>query len=341
MIMAICNVLVVQSHTTDDMIEFKNELQSTEPKTQEPKNECLLKMSFPPEELHSLKVSGVDTCDHISFVTSGHILVSDIKNLVLTNTNGDKLYRLKNVHARTDVFSIVYGIHTVNSKGEIFYINRDYDIKKISDYKETTTFKRSKNSYWNHCVYCSPSTGDLLVGVSNSVTGMVDRYSQTGHLTQTIKYDKRGGTLYVKPHFITENKNGDVVVSDYTYDIFCSVGTVVVTDRGGRHRFSYKRLPSGHRIDPRGICTDSLSQILVCDVKSVKVLVIDKGGNFLRFLSLESLDICRPHSLRYDKNNDCLWVGSENNNKVCVCRYITPQKALTGQFNILSSFIRL
>lgn len=228
----------------------------------------------------------------------------------------------------------------MNSKDEIFYIDRDNDIKKISDYKETTTFKRSKNSYRNHCVYCSPSTGDLLVGVSNRVTGMVDRYSQTGHLTQTIKYDKRGGTLYVKPHFITENKNGDVVVSD-SYNIFCSVGTVVVTDRGGRHRFSYKRLPSGHRIDPRGICTDSLSQILEGDVKSVKVLVIDKDGNFLRFLSLESLDICRPHSLSYDKNNDCLWVGSENNNKVCVCRYITPQKALTGQFNILSSFIRL
>lgn len=201
--MAICNVLVVQSQTTDEMIEFKNKLQSTEPKTQEPKNECLLKMSFPPEVLHSLKVSGVDKCDHISFVTSGQILVSDIKNLVLTNTNGDKLYRLKNLHARTDVLRTVYGVHTVNSKGEIFYIDRDYDIKKISDHMETTTFKRSKNSYWNHCVYCSPSTGDLLVGVSNSGTGMVDRYSQTGHLTQTIKYDKRGGTLYVKPHFIS------------------------------------------------------------------------------------------------------------------------------------------
>lgn len=236
------------------MIEFKNGLQSTEPKTQEPKNECLLKMSFPPEVLHSLKVSGINKCDHISFMPSDRILVSDIKNLVLINTNGDKLYRQKNRHARTNLFHSYYGVHTVNSKDEIFYIDRDNDIKKISNFKETTTFKRSKN-YWNHCVYCSPSTGDLQVGVSNSGTGMVGRYSQTGHLTQTIKYDKRGGTLYVKPHFITENKNGDVVVSDYTYDIFCSVGTVVVTDRGGRHRFSHKRLPSGHRIDPRGICT--------------------------------------------------------------------------------------
>lgn len=126
--MTIITVLVVQSPTTDDVTEFKNGIQTTEPETQEPENECLPKMRFPPEVLCSLKVKGVDKCDHISIVTSDRILVSNNRNLVLTNRNGDKLYRRKNSHARTDLFNDFYGEHTVNSQGEIVYIDKNHDI---------------------------------------------------------------------------------------------------------------------------------------------------------------------------------------------------------------------
>uniref|UniRef100_A0A8W8NUN6 Uncharacterized protein n=1 Tax=Magallana gigas TaxID=29159 RepID=A0A8W8NUN6_MAGGI len=39
----------------------------------------------------------------------------------------------------------------------------------------------------------------------------------------------------------------------------------------------------------------------------------------------------RPWSLSYDVNTHRLWVGSWDNNKVCVYRYITRQDALTDE----------
>lgn len=73
-----------------------------------------------------------------------------------------------------------------------------------------------------------------------------------------MEFDSEGLELYNGPHKITENNNEDVVVSDLS-------GAVVVTDSGGRHRFSYTGHPPGSGMLPSGVCTDALSRILVCD----------------------------------------------------------------------------
>uniref|UniRef100_A0A8W8M600 Uncharacterized protein n=1 Tax=Magallana gigas TaxID=29159 RepID=A0A8W8M600_MAGGI len=44
-----------------------------------------------------------------------------------------------------------------------------------------------------------------------------------------------------------------------------------------------------------------------------------------------------PRGLSYDVNTHRLWVGSEDNNKVCVYRYITRQDALTDQSRVMES----
>uniref|UniRef100_A0A8W8LNG2 Tripartite motif-containing protein 3 n=1 Tax=Magallana gigas TaxID=29159 RepID=A0A8W8LNG2_MAGGI len=132
--------------------------------------------------------------------------------------------------------------------------------------------------------------------------------------------------LYRRPSYITENNNGDVVVSD---SIFPS-GAVVVTERGGRHRFSYTGHPSGSGLWPWGICTDALSHILVCDDRTVQML--NKDGQFLSHLLTKSQEMGRPWSLSYDVNTHRLWVGSYNNNKVCVYSYIDTQDALTDEY---------
>eukprot|EP00105_Crassostrea_gigas_P014972 XP_011431831.1 PREDICTED: tripartite motif-containing protein 3 isoform X2 [Crassostrea gigas] len=155
-------------------------------------------------------------------------------------------------------------------------------------------------------------------------TGKVTRYNQSGQLTQTIQNDTTGRGLYREPRYITENNNGDVVVS-VTWS-----GAVVVTERGGRHRFSYKGHPSGSRLWPFGICTDALSHILVCDWGTNTVQMINKDGQFLSHLLTKSQEMGVPCSLSYDVNTHRLWVGSLDN-KVCVYRYITRQDALTDE----------
>eukprot|EP00105_Crassostrea_gigas_P042755 XP_019926903.1 PREDICTED: tripartite motif-containing protein 3 isoform X2 [Crassostrea gigas] len=160
---------------------------------------------------------------------------------------------------------------------------------------------------------------------THKVRGKVTRYNQSGQLTQTIQYNNTGRGLYRGLRYITENNNGDVVVSDFVS------GAVVVTERGGRHRFTYTGHPSGSRLWPYGICTDALSHILVCDVITHTVQMINKDGQFLSHLLTKSQEMGGPWGLSYDVNTHRLWVGSEYNKKVCVFRYITRQDALTDK----------
>lgn len=143
--------------------------------------DCLLKLKSSPELHQSFTVLGVDRCYHISCETSDCVWVSeDKKNLCLTTTTYDSLRHLK------DFKSGLYGFHTVNDKGELICIDKNYNINKLSyDLKTTTTILESKgNKRKPWCVYCSPYTGDLLIGMDRKVA----RYNQAGQLTLTIQH---------------------------------------------------------------------------------------------------------------------------------------------------------
>ncbi|XP_052693127.1 uncharacterized protein LOC128171380 [Crassostrea angulata] len=314
---------MTESLNKEDVMESLSAMQITERGNRRVGNQCLLKLTSGAEFHQSLTVPGVDCCRHISCVTSDRVWVSDFNNFMLTDTTGVPLHRVE------DSLSGDGGSHTVNSESELIYIDEDYNINKLSkDMKTTTTFIETTDSTWRpRCVYWSPSTGDLLVAMFNSdtYTGKVTRYNQSGQLTQTIQYHNTGRGLYRLPRYITENNNGDVVVSDFEFR------AVVVTERGGRHRFSHTGHPSGSGLQPWGICTDALSHILVCDGRTDTVQMINKDGQFLSHLLTKSQEMGRPWGLGYDVNTHRLWVGSPWNNKVCVYRYITRQDALTDE----------
>ncbi|XP_065943795.1 uncharacterized protein [Magallana gigas] len=313
---------MTESLNKEDVMESLSAIQITERGNRRVGNQCLLKLTSGAEFHQSLTVTGVGCCCHISCVTSDRVWVSDDEdNLMLTDTTGVPLHRVEDSLSG-------YGLHTVNSESELIYIDRNYNINKLSkDMKTTTTFIETTDFTWRpRCVYWSPSTGDLLVGMYNydTKTGKVTRYNQSGQLTQTIQNDITGRGLYRKPNYITDN-NGDVVVSDY----YRGSGAVVVTERGGRHRFSYKGHPSGSGLGPHGICTDALSHILVCDELTHTVQMLDRDGQFLSHLLIRPSGIFYPQSLSYDVNTHRLWVGSGANNTVVIYRYITRQDALT------------
>nr|XP_034320657.1 uncharacterized protein LOC105323903 [Crassostrea gigas]XP_034320658.1 uncharacterized protein LOC105323903 [Crassostrea gigas]XP_034320660.1 uncharacterized protein LOC105323903 [Crassostrea gigas] len=317
---------------TADVMESLSEIPTTGTEKPQQGNQCLLKLMSPPELLPSLTLTGVDCCIHISCVTSDLVWVSDRKNLMLTDTTGVPLHRVEDSRVEdSDSRALYTGSHTVNSESELIYIDRNYNINKLSkDMKTITTFiKRTYSTSEPLCAYWSPSTGDLLVGMYNddTDTGKVTRYNQSGQLTQTIQSDSTGMGLYRRPYYITENNNGDVVVSDSRN----VSGAVVVTERGGRHRFSYTGHPSGSGLVPCGICTDPLSHILVCDDPTNTVQMIDRDGQFLSHLLIRPSRIFSPCSLSYDVNTHRLWVGSRYNNTVVIYRYITRQDALTDE----------
>lgn len=245
-----------ESLNKEDGMESLIPVQVTESGTRRVENDNLLKLMSEPEILYSFDLSDVEFCTHISYVTTDRVWVSDHKNLILINTGGDSLHDINSKILN----SSPNGVHTVSSVGEMIYVDRNYNINKLSkDMKTTTTFIERTDFTWrSQCVYWSPFSGDILVGMcmENLKKGKVIRYNQAGQLKQTIQHDDTGLELYKKPSFLTENNNGDVVVSD------CHNG-VVVTDCRGRLRFSYSITPSGSELVAFGVCSDALSNILV------------------------------------------------------------------------------
>lgn len=221
-------------------------------------------------------------CHHISVLTSDRFWVNNDTMLFLTNSERDILFDVEDFHGGLRRSAFTGGVHTVNSKQELFYLNRRLNIKKLSnDMKTKTTFvKRTNFLQTPRCMYSSRRTGDLLVG---TITGIVNRYNQSGELIQSIKDNAQGQNLYKKPIYLTENNNGDIVVSDL-------LNGVVVTDYHGRHRFSFSMHPNGRVVRPFGICTDELSHIIVYDNNNLTLLVIDKNGNFIRDLYIEAIE---------------------------------------------------
>lgn len=205
----------------EDVMESLSGIQITERGNRRLRNECLLKLISPPKFDHSLTLTGFDCCDHISCVRSDRVWVSDSKNnLIFINNKGDILHRVNDICSRN-------GLHTVNSETELIYIDRNCNINKLSkDMKTTTPFIQKTDSKWRpHCVHWSPSTGDLLVGMyrDDLMKGKVARYNQAGQLTQTIQHYDPEQRLYWEPIYITENNNGDVVVSDCIFFLYSVV----------------------------------------------------------------------------------------------------------------------
>lgn len=316
-----------EDHNTDtaEVVESHGGIQNTKTKKTQEENECLLELVSPPKLLHSFKVTGVLGCFHISCVTPDRVWVSDSwSRLILSNIKSD------NLHSMAKLFhdQISGGLHALNSECELIYIAKNSNINKLSkDMETTTTFLAiSHLARKARCVYWSPSTGDLLIGtyIRKLDIGHVMRYNKSGRLTQIAQLHNRELKVCGQPNFITENTNGDIVVSNCTN---FTTGAVVAKDRSGKHRFYYTGTQSEFR--PRGICTDALSHILVCDDATRSIHMLNRNGKVItRILECTEISQC---SLSYNSNTHQLWVRSENN-ELFAFRYIDRTDVLTGGF---------
>lgn len=317
-------ISVYEQIKRQDVMKTLNFIKTSESKNRRVQNELLLKPLRRPELQKSLFLKNIEgRFNHISYVSLDRVWIGYDNELTLINLAGDVLYHLQNLYLQA-------GSHTVNNEGDLIYIGKGYNINKQSnDLKRCTTFiKRTEPKWAPVSVYWSPRTRELLVGMLgwDSMTCKVNRYSRDGFLQQTIQYKNTGQDLYKEIYYITENNNGDVVVSGSVGSEKWT-GAIVVTERGGKHRFTH----TGPHFAPRGICTDALSHILLCDDATHTVKVMDENGNFLGFLLGDSEEIQRPFSLSYDFKTHRLFVGTGRykNNQICVYRYIKRRLSLT------------
>jgi sugar lactone lactonase YvrE len=209
---------------------------------------------------------------------------------------GNKLDEIK-----TDVSS-VSGYHAVTDDGDLLYIDQSNNsIKKYTPDRKTTTVIRSTGN-WSPCsVYSSHRTGDILVGMIAGSRKLV-RYNKEGRELWQSQYDAQGQPLYRFPKYITENVNSDICTSDG----FGDNPAVVVVDRDGNHRFSYRGRQDGSGFSPWGICTDAHGRILVV-VNDDSVHMIDQNGEFITVLLTKDHGISGDWGLCTDSDNN-IWL---------------------------------
>jgi hypothetical protein len=292
------------------------------------KNFCVKQtLSLSPSVIavREFNVPGVNHTFHISLDKSGRLWASDNEgNLVQTDLQGNQLQKIQTTGRQ-------YGYHAVTQDEELIFTDSDDKvIRKITQGTTLTDFIITGNwipflkpgggasfirtGDWEPIsIHFSHINGDILVGIVKVGEAKVTRYNKTGKELQNIQRDNKGQRLYRYPHYITENINGDICVSDNDID------AVVVVDKSGRHRFSYTG--QGSQFRPYGICTDVFGHILVCVGISDTVHLIDQDGQFLSLLLTEQHGVSTPFSVCVDDENN-LYVGQYDNNTVRVYNYL-------------------
>ncbi|XP_056002847.1 uncharacterized protein LOC125667384 [Ostrea edulis] len=283
------------------------------------------KVGFSVSQISSITVSDVGKVRHISVVTSDRLWVSDyVGHLLQVDSSGRVLHDKQRFECSSFPFRYnSRGSHTVTEDGDLLFIYCDKVRKLTSDGTLTTLLTTDWGAY---CIHSSRINGDILVGSIGKVT----RYDRTGRRLQVIKEGDKGQTLYELPIYITENKNGDIWISDM------DKRAVVVVDKSGRHRFDYTGRQSEDssymyhsfytglqlHFSPRGICTDVLGHVLVCDVYNDSVHLLDQDGQFLSLLLTgEQHGIDHPAALCVDDQHN-LYLGQRDSNTINVYKYL-------------------
>ncbi|XP_078310565.1 uncharacterized protein LOC111136273 [Crassostrea virginica] len=266
-----------------------------------------LSLSSSVTKVREYSVPDVYNAVHVSADKSSRLWVSNnLGNLVQTDLQGNLLQKIQ-------TSGTFQGYHTATQDGDLIYTDKKKKvIYRITPDKKITEFIKSGD--WTPLsVHSSRINGDILVGMIKDGEAKVTRYSKTGKEIQNIQRDNQGQALYKKPHYITENINGDICTSDFNKD------TLVVVNKSGYHRFSYTGQRS--RFYPHGICTDVLGHILVCDKASDTVHLLDQDGRFLSVILSPQQGIACSRGVCMDDENN-LYVGQYGTNTVTVYKYL-------------------
>lgn len=274
-------------------------------------------------KVKAIHVPGIDRCRHISCMKSNKAWMGDeLGNLVQIDPKGNEIQQIKTHHYKHQPT----GFHSLTKEDELLFIDQyDDSISKLIPGKEKKVVLTFKD--WTPIsIHVSHTSGDLLVGMMDDrmQKAKVVRFDESGKELKQYELDQESKRrLYSCPHYLTENINGDIIVSDWEKQVVAAVGLT------GNHRFDYDAEgghPPGTVFEPSGICTDILGNILVCDNNDHlddSVHMLDQDGRFLcLILRLPSSTLERRiRAIGMDDKYN-LWVGDVDSNEIRVYKYL-------------------
>ncbi|XP_062592823.1 uncharacterized protein LOC134254315 [Saccostrea cucullata] len=278
-----------------------------------------------PEAVSCLPVKPLlDEPELLTTINTGHKYVHSVACLsdekIWTHHN-DKIMKLYNLQGKLlksikiNSGNIPRDIAVTRSGDQVY---TDPRTRTVNIVKNKQIQKIIRLLGWIPYFVCSTSSGDLLV-IMDSDDGKqtkVVRYSGSKE-KQTIQFDSEGKPLYSSGYikYISENRNLDICVADNL------ASAVVVVNQSGKLRFRYTGHLSTTKVsfDPRGITTDSQSQILSADFDNNCIHILDQDGQFLRYI--DNCGLQHPYGLCVDIR-DNLFVTELDSGKVKKIKYV-------------------
>lgn len=140
-------------------------------------------------------MKSIDQVHHITCVTPDMVWASDHRNnLILTNTSGDILHHL------TELCTGYDGSHAVTSKGELIYIDKSFNIIKLSN-----DIKKNHGNNIKHRLHMDQTFSVLFT----CKWGSTDWYVPWGPIVldaQSVYRQKQGKP--VRPEWTAKTVNG-------------------------------------------------------------------------------------------------------------------------------------
>ncbi|XP_052689816.1 uncharacterized protein LOC128167888 [Crassostrea angulata] len=197
-----------------------------------------------------------------------------------------KLFDLQgNLHHTVGITDTVMYLSMYN-KHVVYTDHNDGAVKIVSDADTVETMFTTGD--WEPYGVTSTASGDLLVCLRKDDQSKVVRYSGTGTVLQEIQYDSQCQPLYKNAVYISENVNGDIIVTDWKKN------AVIAVDRLGIFRYSYSGQDSD--FDVSSVAADSVGHVIVTDLNGDKIHMLDMDGRFLRYIIPEE-GISRPSAV--------------------------------------------
>ncbi|XP_078322982.1 uncharacterized protein LOC144622232 [Crassostrea virginica] len=204
-------------------------------------------------------------------------------------------------HLHRTVTITCLGMYICMYNKQIVYTDlSDNAVKKISD--DNTVVTMFTTGDWKPYGITGSASGDLLVCLNTDDQSKVVKYSSNGTVLQEIQYASQGQPLYQWAWYITENVNGDIIVTDFKKRI------VIVVGRLGKLRYTYSG--KNNVLYALSVATDPIGHVYITDSNSNKIHMLDRDGLFLSYISPEG-EIKRPRSLCMIGDGEII-VGEQN-----------------------------